>query len=567
MNLKITFPSVIMLALSLHAQSRTTWNIDNSLFTVDTLYHATVGPGTTETELRVEGISGNTSLINNLFYITVDLHNPYVEMRAAKAGNTMRAVETVPEISDRFTKQGEEYFAGVNSDFFNTSYPYNALGATISNGSLANFTTPPAQADIDSYYIYFDSYGEPSLSRHVTPAQDGSVSYPDGSGYIHSVNKARGENQLILYTPQWQYNTNGQPGHTGTNQYGAEIALRPVEGATMWGDMQSLEVISAPERGIGNMKIPEDGYVLSAHGLAIDQIMNLKKGDIVKSFIGISADGRQARIKELIAGFPFILIEGMVQPTPGYPEHLANREPRTAVGFNHDKSRLIMLVVDGRKAGGSAGVTQNMLAQFMYRLGCAQAMNFDGGGSSTMYIRPLGVRNVPSSSSLDPNRKEGEPRVVVNALFAVSKAPADNSITAIEIREKRLDLATGQTFTPTVYGYNQYGTLVDTDVHGFTCCIAPEIATTSGSTITGMPGNYRGDLTVTYGCASYSIPVFLNGGNGEYVNSSVDDIEADTDLNLPAVYYTPLGQLITSPTPGSLVIERRGSHVTKRIIR
>ena len=567
MNLKHNLLPALMLALASQAQARTTWTIDKTPFTVDTLYHATVGPGTTETELRVEGRSGGTTLVNNLFYVTVDLRNPYVEMRAAKAGNAMRAVETVPEISDRFTKPGEEYFAGVNSDFFNTYYPYNALGATISNGSLANFTTPPAQADIDSYYIYFDNCGEPSLSRHVTPSPEGSVTYPDRSGYIHSVNKARGENQLIIYTPQWQYTSNGQQGHTGTNQYGAEVALRPVEGATMWGDIQSLEVISAPEKGIGNMKIPTDGYVLSGHGLAIDQIMNLKKGDIVKAYIGISADGRQAKIKELIAGFPFILIEVMVQPTPGYPGHLANLEPRTAVGYNHDKSRLTMLVVDGRKAGGSAGVTQNMLAQFMDKLGCAQAMNFDGGGSSTMYIRPLGVRNVPSTSSLDPNRKEGEPRVVVNALFAVSKAPVDNSITSIEIREKRLDLSTGQSFTPTVYGYNQYGSLVDTDVQGFTCCIAPEIATVSGTTVTGLTGNYRGDLTVTYGSVSYSIPVFLNDGNGEYVNSSVDNIEADTDLNLPAEYYTPLGQRITSPTPGTLVIERRGSHVTKRIIR
>lgn len=564
---KALLPAMLLTA-AMPANARTTWTIDNVPFTVDTLYHATIGPGTTETELRVEGKSGNVTLVNNLFYTTVDLNNPYVEMRAAKAGDAMRAVETVPAISDRFSKPGEEYFAGVNADFFNTYYPYNALGATITNGSLANFTTPPAQADIDSYYIYFDPTGEPSFARHVTPASEGSVVYPDGSGYIHSVNQSRGTDRLVIYTPQWQYTTNGQTCNTGTNSYGAEVALRPVAGSpTMWGTTQELEVIAAPEKSVGNMKIPEGGYVLSGHGAAMPQIMNLKKGDIVKAYIGISADGTPARVKELIAGFPFILIEGMVQSTPGYPEHLANREPRTAVGYNHDKSRLVMLVVDGRGAGGSDGVNQNMLAKFMDNLGCAHAMNFDGGGSSTMYVRPLGIRNMPSTSSLDPNRKEGEPRVVVNSLFAVSTAPVDNSVESIEIREKRLDLATGQTYTPTVYGYNRYGALVDTDLKGFTCSIAPQLASLSGTTITGAEGNYRGDLTVTYGTATCSIPVYLNGGDGDPAYSSVDQIQSDADLNRPIEYYTPLGQRIDTPAPGSLVIERRGSVVSKRIMR
>ncbi len=544
--------------------ARGSWTIDNVSYNVDTLYHATVGPGTSETHLRVTHPASGE--FNNLFYTTVKLSDPYVEIRAAKAGNSMSAVETVPEIAERFSKPGELYFAGTNADFFNTYPPYNALGATITNGSLANFNTPAASADIDDYFLYFDRDNIPSFARHVVPNAEGSIQFPDGSQYLHKVNASRGTDGMVLYTPQWKTG-NYASGYTGTNKYGTEVKVRPVGDLTLFGHNQEFEVIEAPVKSVGNMRIPEDGCVISAHGAAQAYLSNLRKGDVVKAYIGIRADNRSVSVKELIGGFPFLLRDNEVEPTPSYPGHLANREPRTAVGYNRDKSLLTMLVVDGRNAGGSAGVTQNMLARFMRELGACNAMNFDGGGSSTLYIEKLGVRNVPSTSSLDKDRPEGQPRVVVNALFAVAKAPADNEIASIEIREKRLDISAGETYTPVVYGYNRYGVLVDADLRNFTCEISPQLGTLDDVTFTAGGGYYRGDLTVKYGKASYSIPVFVNGTDGEYVSSGVDNIICDQDNAATVEYYNALGQRIVSPTPGQLVIERQGLRVTRRVYR
>lgn len=548
------------------------WNVNGSAVLVDTLYHATVGPGITETELRVTQ-ADRPDVVNNLFYATVDLDNPYIEMRAAKAGNAMRYVETVPEISARFSSDGADYIVGVNADFFNTSYPYNPLGATIGNGALANYTTPADQADIDSYYIYFNSRGVPSLARHVVPAEAGSVIYPTGNGRILRVNRRRGADQLVIYTPQWEFiNDAGMSqglGSTGTNKYGAEVLLKPLGGATMWGDVQLLRVAEAPVRGVGNMRIDPDGYVLSAHGDAIDEVMKLEKDDVVKAYMGIKADGKTVDVRELIAGFPFLIVDGAVQPVPGYPAHLSTNEPRTAVGFNKDKSRLTLLVVDGRNAGGSVGITQSVLASYMANLGCSDAMNFDGGGSSTMFVKPVGgVRNVPSRSSLDKWRPEGHPRVVVNALFAVNTAPDDPEVVSIEIREKRLDLTTGQRYIPTVYGYNKYGTLVDDDLSGFECVISSRLASVEDGCLTAASGNCRGDLTVRYGNASYSIPVYINGGEGDLVSSGADEILIDGSHSPTKVeYFSTLGIRIQNPAPGSFVIEKSGNRVRKTIIR
>lgn len=57
-----------------------------------------------------------------------------------------------------------------------------------------------------------------------------------------------------------------------------------------------------------------------------------------------------------------------------------NRDPRTAVGYTANK-KVIMIVVDGRQ-GQSEGLSLPELAQMMINLGCVEAMNLDGGGSS-----------------------------------------------------------------------------------------------------------------------------------------------------------------------------------------
>lgn len=60
-------------------------------------------------------------------------------------------------------------------------------------------------------------------------------------------------------------------------------------------------------------------------------------------------------------------------------------QPRTAVGVIDD-NHLVLVVVDGRSPGYSAGVDMDELAQIMLDLGCTTAYNLDGGGSSTMYF-------------------------------------------------------------------------------------------------------------------------------------------------------------------------------------
>ena len=73
-----------------------------------------------------------------------------------------------------------------------------------------------------------------------------------------------------------------------------------------------------------------------------------------------------------------------------------SRQPRTAIGATAD-GKLILLVCDGRNMRGSAGFTLAELADKLIALGAVDAVNLDGGGSSTM-VSDGKVLNRPSDT-------------------------------------------------------------------------------------------------------------------------------------------------------------------------
>ena len=81
------------------------------------------------------------------------------------------------------------------------------------------------------------------------------------------------------------------------------------------------------------------------------------------------------------------------------------RHPRTAAGVSADGHTLILLTVDGRQPGHSLGVTLPELADLMLELGANEAVNLDGGGSTSFYLRRADgsvVTNQPSAGKWRP---------------------------------------------------------------------------------------------------------------------------------------------------------------------
>ena len=109
---------------------------------------------------------------------------------------------------------------------------------------------------------------------------------------------------------------------------------------------------------------------------------------------------------EVIGGNVMLVHNGRMVPHPGNVRH-----PRTVAGLDARGKKLIVLVVDGRKPGIAAGMSYDELAAEMLRLGCKEAFNFDGGGSSVMAMRDatgaMKILNQPT---------DGHERAVANVL-------------------------------------------------------------------------------------------------------------------------------------------------------
>jgi exopolysaccharide biosynthesis protein len=150
----------------------------------------------------------------------------------------------------------------------------------------------------------------------------------------------------------------------------------------------------------------------------MQEVQAMRDGDTVSVLLTtlprLSVGGAPSLI---IGGWPRILRDGVnvagdVATVEGTISRNAEmKHPRTAVGFSRDSTTLFILAVDGRSQR-SIGVTLDELALLMRRLGAWQAMNFDGGGSTTMVIDGA-VVNAPSDTA-------GE-RAVGNALLVVKK--------------------------------------------------------------------------------------------------------------------------------------------------
>ena len=120
-----------------------------------------------------------------------------------------------------------------------------------------------------------------------------------------------------------------------------------------------------------------------------------------------------------ITGGAIILEDGSI-PT-SFSHNSPGRHPRTAIGSSKDGDQVIMVTVDGRQQS-SLGMTLTELASLMLELGAHNAINLDGGGSTTMAARRPGTRNV----NVVNNPSDGMPRKVGNAVGVISTAPSSS---------------------------------------------------------------------------------------------------------------------------------------------
>lgn len=298
-----------------------------------------------------------------------------------------RGVATVADSAARHPAgPGRRVVAAVNGDFFDIRGTGAPLGPGIGAGRLLHAASPGAGQAV--------GFGADGAGRVLRIALDGSVTLPGGAvrplaGYNTARPPADG---FAAYTADWPA--------AELPALGAAVELREGRVAAV------REAVRRPARRVR----PAPGTTLLAGGgTAAPELAALRPGDAVAVTARPTVPGGGPIPVGAVGGREALVVAGVAQNHDGEPNNTA--APRTAAGFSRDGRRLRLVTVDGRQRD-SGGLTLTVLGRMMHRLGAYEALNLDGGGSSTLLAALTG----DTSLSLENSPSDGHLRQVPNGL-------------------------------------------------------------------------------------------------------------------------------------------------------
>jgi hypothetical protein len=352
---------------------------------------------------------------NQLHVLEIDLAESTVNLQAVKSGGVINAAkEIVPDMyAEHDTFRGHDVTAAINSDFFTSGGPqYNPRHMMIGDGEILWDTT------LNRTVFGITENRTPFITK-----LNGSYSVTAGATTraINHINRYGGTNQLIMYN-------RFKGGSTGTASGGTEVRIVPVNGIGDWKANATIACKVLAKSTAGNMTFDSGQAVLYGLGTAKTFLDGVNVNDVISLNLQVITNPSGiTNIKQLSGGWTRLVNDGanyvstsVADEGGAIPDSLA---PRTAIGFNQAKTKIYFVVVDGRQPGISTGIKLVDLANFMLYLSCYQALNFDGGGSSTMMGNDA-LKNRPSDA--------GGPRAIPSCLLAfLSSITLDNFETGV----------------------------------------------------------------------------------------------------------------------------------------
>ena len=466
-------------------------------YQVDTLFHNQVGPGTTQTSLL---LTADGAAPVRVFYSEIDLTNPLVTIRGVSGHDKLAGGETVRSMATRKSHDGAQYFLGINADFYETagttargvSTVGSPVGPTVVDGEILRARS--SVASYKSFVVAADG------TLHTNPfAFGGTLTAPGGAtAPLGGVNINAQSNAVTIYNGFYY-------GSTNQTSAGWEVEARLADGETFKTAAPFKMIVTGAPSDAGDMTIGEQRYVLRGNGTAAALIQALQAGDEITVSPSWTCGGLQVDPYQMVSGNPKILENGVVLDSEGDRGDASQKHPRSGIGYGDGGRKVVMMVVDGRSLL-SEGCRTSVLGALMAWAGATDAVNVDGGGSSTFYTQALGIRNKPS---------DGKERSVGNAIFAVHSAPADDQIAALRFVDFKLNVPRYGVYVPHFYGYNRHGVLIDTDVQGVTLSCDPACGTVRNGNAFVATGTGVTTLTAALGSVTVTEPLFIIDETGE----------------------------------------------------
>lgn len=397
-----------------------------NVFADDAIYEQkkeeTIAPGVTLT--RVNAFYSGYNLTYS--YVTADLTQESCDLTLLKSNDGINVRDTVANLA----KTEKNVVAAINADFFSMTQNSFSQGIEYKNGKILQ--SPIDTKAFAGGFLYDNNKLVLSNIGFKVMVVAPNLNYRE----VYRINKpmdAFGE--LLMYTSDYNKDSLSPAPGNGV-----------VEMLVVDGVVEQFNETTTP------IKIPENGYVLEISAAVPFLKENFKIGDSVKveKYINPTLDN----LKIAFGGGSLLLKDGALCE---FTNNITGYNPRSAVGTNAEKNKVYLMCVDGRQSS-SKGVTQTQLADIMKKIGCTDALNLDGGGSSNMVSKTWDNNALSTVNSPTENRK------VINAIGIIDNTEKDGRLAYLNLEADTEVIFTGSNVNFKLSGADKSYSHVDIDV-------------------------------------------------------------------------------------------------------
>lgn len=413
----------------------------------DTLIHRHVGPGVTYTQFQFDNmpLGGSIPYRMRTHLFTIDMTNPYNRLSPYMAEDTYYECATQEQEVVRQKKEGLKPFASVNGfDFVQSppsiSEPYSYMESRyhLVNEGLIRYENNTTSM---RYYTDASKKGHVdylTMKAKVTSSKGASAEI----GQInHHRDMARKSNTLALFCNNMDKAKDTNPDD------GIEVFLT---GNEIRVGTNLLEV-AKKEKGCG-ARIDKGQHVITGVGTEMESFLNsLEKGETITIEISYTdAAGAEVLPSNTYTSF----IANCVRNGVAYGDPRTN-VAYSATGVSKDGNTVYLAALE---ISEYSDAPLRCLEDFLIEVGAWNACYNDGGPSAEMTVDGEFVTNNSIGGGFNG-------RYTPNAIMLYSTAPEDNELVRVECEDTSIKtLNVGETFLLKVYGYNQYGEMVDDKV-------------------------------------------------------------------------------------------------------
>jgi hypothetical protein len=352
-----------------------------------------VAPGVAHRELTTTAAAGG--VMGDV--VEADLADPTVRIDLMTPG----AVAGRASVAHMANRTGA--VAGINGDFFDIGRTDAPVGPAVAGGRPLKAAVPhhrrmgPAVpgAEVDSVFaVDRNGVGRIDRLRLDASARTRSRTVP-----IVALNQyAVPVDGIGIFTPDWGEVDRSKTLCGSDTDRNAPCAPEQAEAVVHDG------VVTITGRPIGG-RIAAGDITLTGRDRGAAAVRELRVGDRVEVVYALVPDSGHEPY--FAVGCSPILRDGVL--VPGLDDR--ERAPRSAVGVDSGGRHLWLVTVDGRQSD-SVGATVRELASLLREMGVDDAVNLDGGGSSTLVYRAPGAPDVTIVN--DPS--DPSPRLVSNGI-------------------------------------------------------------------------------------------------------------------------------------------------------